>query len=90
MENVIIIDNIPKVGPTRLDKLNTIIRKIFGASGTIVNVEYPRDEEENTKGYAFLEYKDASSAEKAVKMLNNYRLDKAHTFLVNFFVDVWT
>lgn len=66
-----------------------MIYKIFGACGEIVNVEYPTDEEENTKGYAFLEYKDSSSAKKAVKMLNGHRLDKAHMFMVNSFVDAW-
>lgn len=87
MENVVVVDNIPKVGPTRQDKLNSIIRKIFSTCGTIVNVEYPKDEEGNTKGFAFLEYKDSTSAEEAVKMLNNHRLDKAHTFSVNLFTD---
>lgn len=90
VENVVIIDNIPKIPPARLEKLNSIVRKLFSGCGTIVNVEYPTDEEGNTKGYAFLEYKDSSSAEKAVKILNNHRLDKAHTFSVNLFCDVWT
>lgn len=87
VENVVVVDHVPVVGPDRMDKLSGIIKKIFSACGTIVNVVYPKDDDGNTKGYAFLEYKDSDSAAEAVKTLNNYRLDKAHTFQVNLFTD---
>ncbi|XP_035787167.1 eukaryotic translation initiation factor 3 subunit B [Anopheles albimanus] len=87
VENVIVVDNIPVVAADRFPKLKGIMEKIFKNAGTIVNVYYPKDEEDNTKGYAFIEYKNAESAEEAVKTLNNYRLDKHYTLLVNRFSD---
>lgn len=84
---MVIVDNIPKVGPTRQDKLKIVIDKLFSSFGDIVNTHYPKDEQENTKGFAFLEYKNHANAEEAVKMMNNHRLDKSHTFSVNLFSD---
>lgn len=87
VESVVVVDNIPKVEPVRLNKLKSVIDKHFSHCGTIVNVVYPVDEEGKTKGYAFMEFKHASEAEDAVKKLNNHRLDKTHTFAVNLFTD---
>lgn len=87
VENVVIVDNIPKVDPSRQEKLKTVVHKLFSSCGEITNVFYPLDEEGNTKGYCFLEYKNAESAEEAVKSLNNHRLDRKFTFAVNLFTD---
>jgi translation initiation factor 3 subunit B len=35
----------------------------------------------------FVEYENEISAQEAVSQLNNYRLDKSHSFKVNFFDD---
>lgn len=87
VENVVVVDNLPVVEPSRLDKLKTVINKIFSNHGNIVKVVHPTDHEGRTKGYAFMEYKNSSQAEEAVKHLNNHRLDKTHTFAVNLFTD---
>lgn len=87
VENVVVVDDIPKVGPTRQEKLKFVIDRLFSSYGDIVNYFYPVDEEGNTKGYAFLEYKNSANAEEAVKGLNGHRLDKSHTFSVNLFTD---
>lgn len=87
VECVVVVDNIPKVNPARQEKLKTVIYKLFSTFGDIVSSFYPLDEEETTKGYAFLEYKSSEKAEEAVKALNNHRLDKNHTFSVNLFID---
>jgi translation initiation factor 3 subunit B len=87
VESVIVVDNIPKVGPARQEKLKIVIDKLFTSCGEIVKSYYPKDEEENTKGYVFLEYKKPENAEEAVRTFNNHRLDKSHTFAVNLFTD---
>lgn len=87
VESVVVVDNIPKVEPSRLEKLKSVIQKLFSHCGEIVNVVFPVDDEGKTKGYAFMEYKNGSMAEEAVKTLNNHRLDKNHTFSVNLFTD---
>lgn len=87
MESVVVVDNIPKVAPARQEKLKSVIDKLFVAAGVIVNCYYPLDKEGNTKGFCFVEYKNPANAEEAVKLFNNHRLDKTHTFLVNLFTD---
>ena len=49
LDTVIIVDNVPVVGPDRLEKLKTIIRKVFSKFGNVVNEYYP-EENGKTKG----------------------------------------
>jgi translation initiation factor 3 subunit B len=50
VESVIVIDGVPVVEPKRLEKLQSVIEKIYGKFGTIVNKYYPQDESGMTKG----------------------------------------
>ena len=50
LDTVIIVDNVPVVGPDRLEKLKTIIRKVFTKFGNVVNDFYPL-EDGKTKGW---------------------------------------
>lgn len=86
-ENVIVVDGCPQVGPERLEKLQSVINKIFSKFGKIVNEYYPTTETGVTTGYIFLEYSNPQNAAEAVKSTNNCKLDKQHTFLVNLFTD---
>ncbi|KOB71696.1 Eukaryotic translation initiation factor 3 subunit B [Operophtera brumata] len=86
-ENVIVIDGCPQVGPERLEKLQSVITKIFSKFGKIVNEYYPTQENGATAGFIFLEYSNPQNAAEAVKATNNCKLDKQHTFLVNLFTD---
>ncbi|XP_023327407.1 eukaryotic translation initiation factor 3 subunit B [Eurytemora carolleeae] len=87
VDSVIVVDGVPVVGADRVDKLKNVIRKTFGKFGKLVNEHYPLDDEGQTKGYIFLEYSSPDNAEKAVAGMDNYKLDKQHTFLVNLFSD---
>lgn len=86
-ESVIVVDGVPQVGPNRLDKLKSVIAKVFNKMGNIVNEFYPVNEEGTTKGYIFLEYSNPVHALEVVNLTNNFKLDKQHTFLVNLFTD---
>lgn len=86
VEGVIVIDGAPQVGPDRIEKLKSVINKIFGKFGNIVNEHYPTNEKGETKGYIFLEYSSPVNAVEALQF-NNYKLDKAHTLQVNLFSD---
>merc|ERR1719369_2779965 len=88
VDSVIVVDGIPCVGAERTEKLKNVIRKIYSKFGNLVNEYYPVDEEGNTKGYIFLEFKSHANAVEAVKVTNNYKLDKTHTFVVNLFSDL--
>ncbi|KAF5284392.1 hypothetical protein FQA39_LY17067 [Lamprigera yunnana] len=87
VESVVVVDGVPTVGPDRLEKLQSVINKIFSKFGNIVNVHYPTNEKGHTKGFIFLEYSSPVHAQEAVKMTNNYKLDKQYTLLVNLFTD---
>ncbi|XP_074648217.1 eukaryotic translation initiation factor 3 subunit B-like [Tubulanus polymorphus] len=86
IDSVIVVDNIPKVGSDRKDKLKNVIRKIYQQFGKLVTEHYP-EENGMTKGYIFLEYTNPAHAQEAVTKTNGYKLDKAHTFSVNLFSD---
>ncbi|TRY54818.1 hypothetical protein DNTS_001785 [Danionella cerebrum] len=86
IDSVIVVDNVPQVGPDRLEKLKNVIHKIFSKFGKITNEFYP-DADGKTKGYIFLEYSAPSHAHEAVKSADGYKLDKQHTFRVNLFTD---
>lgn len=52
------MDNLPVVASEKYDKLEGVIRKIFGQIGVITQngLLMPKDESGKTKGYAFIEY----------------------------------
>lgn len=49
-DGIIIVDGAPKVEPKRLEKLQSVIEKIFGKFGEIVHKYYPQGEDGTTKG----------------------------------------
>ena len=51
-DNIIVVDNAPKVGPDRMGKLQGILRKVFGRFGKIVSEDYPVDDNGIFKGWA--------------------------------------
>lgn len=87
VDSVIVVDNVPVVEGSRVDKLKNVIRKIYSKFGKLMNEHYPLDDEGKTKGYIFLEFNNHPNALEAVKQTNNYKLDKQHTFQVNLFSD---
>jgi translation initiation factor 3 subunit B len=86
IDSVVVVDNIPQVGPEKQEKLKSMIRKIFGKFGKIQTEYFPM-ENDLTKGYCFLEFQNAREAMDAVTATNGYKLDKQHTFAVNPFTD---
>eukprot|EP00891_Asterochloris_glomerata_P006248 jgi/Astpho2/6248/Aster-03652 len=85
---VIVVDNLPTVPPEKVDKLTTVLKKLFGQIGTIREggLWMPADEATKlTKGFAFVEYLQPEEAHAARDMLQGYKLDKSHTFVVNMF-----
>jgi translation initiation factor 3 subunit B len=41
IDSVVVVDNVPQVGPERLEKLKNVIHKIFSKFGKITNEFYP-------------------------------------------------
>lgn len=44
IDSVVVVDNVPQVGPERLEKLKNVIHKIFSKFGKITNEFYPEGE----------------------------------------------
>lgn len=86
-DNIIVVDNAPKVGPDRMSKLKSVLKKVFGRFGEIQTDYYPVDENGLFKGYFFMEYATAEQAINAVRTCDGYKLDKSHNFAVNLFTD---
>lgn len=84
---IIVLDNIPKVGADKKDKLKSILTKLLVNYGKIINEVYPESDTGMLHGYMFVEYENEISAQEAVSQLNGYRLDKSHCFKVNIFSD---
>jgi len=54
LDNIIVVDNAPIVGPDRLSKLKAVLKKIFQRFGDIVTEFYPVNENDETKGYVVI------------------------------------
>lgn len=55
---MIVVDNVPRVEPDKLEKLQSVINKVLGKFGTIVNQYYPMNENDGkTKGLVVSELK---------------------------------
>ena len=50
IDSVVVVDNVPQVGPDRLEKLRNVIRKIFSKFGEVVSEFFP-EADGKTKGY---------------------------------------
>eukprot|EP00744_Colponema_vietnamica_P002564 GILI01003999.1.p2 GENE.GILI01003999.1~~GILI01003999.1.p2 ORF type:complete len:690 (-),score=205.63 GILI01003999.1:143-2212(-) len=82
--NVLIVDQCPIVGKDKFEKLIAVISKIFSAAGPVTEVNMPFNNEEPpmTMGFCFVTMETPEAAQTALQTLNNYRLDKAHSFVV--------
>lgn len=92
---LIIVDGIPQVPQEKREALLKILSKQFSTVGRIKedSIFMPMEERDGTffsKGYLFMNYETQKEAEAAIRTFHGKKLDKAHTFLVNRFVDVET
>ncbi|KAI8996091.1 eukaryotic translation initiation factor eIF2A-domain-containing protein [Gaertneriomyces semiglobifer] len=90
-DNVIVVDNVPKVGEAKKEKLLNVIRKIFSNIGRIKEngLHMPMDSiTGESKGYMFIEFETAEQAALAVKQAHGFKMDKVHVLEVNKFDDV--
>ena len=89
MKHAIIVDGLPVVEMAKRDKLLNVVRKFFSQVGTIIEngLEMPFDEAGKSLGFAFIEFESEQQAAAAITKANGYKLDKAHTFIVNSFED---
>jgi translation initiation factor 3 subunit B len=79
-ECCVLIYGIPIVGPERIEKLKTVLAKLFSFVHPPVSTFIPTDDDGKTKGYCFIEYDTPAQTNAAAKVLDGSALDKNHTF----------
>ncbi|KAI5655853.1 hypothetical protein M9H77_33040 [Catharanthus roseus] len=86
--NVIIVDNLPMVGPAKFKKLENYIRNIYDKIKTGMIKEdgffMPvNPETQKTLGYCFIEFNTPQEAELAKQKTNNYDLDNDQKYILS-------
>jgi len=87
-ESVIAVDNLPVVSEEKYPKLLSVVSKIYGQVGHIVELDIPKDEQTKmTLGFAFVEFSTPQEAKEAIQRTNGYKLDKSHVFTVHLYTE---
>ncbi|KZT30474.1 translation initiation factor eIF-3b [Neolentinus lepideus HHB14362 ss-1] len=91
-ENIIVVDGVPIIDRSKLDKLLTKITKEFGKKGAPIkpdDIFVPWDDSTGkSKGYIFVEFHTADEAAYALSAMDGHPFDAKHTFVTNYFTDV--
>ncbi|KIY72856.1 translation initiation factor eIF-3b [Cylindrobasidium torrendii FP15055 ss-10] len=92
LENTVVVDGLPIIDNTKLDRLLTKVAKEFSKRGASIKGEdiyLPWDEKTGkSKGYAFVEFRSGEDAATAIATMHNHAFDSKHTFKLNRFVDI--
>ncbi|KAI9064897.1 translation initiation factor eIF-3b [Trametes sanguinea] len=91
LDNILIVDGAPVIDKSKLEKLLQKISKDFSRKGCPIkpeNITVPFDEAKGkSKGYLFMEFKNADDANRALATMNGHPFDAKHTFYINRFTD---
>ncbi|KAJ2684912.1 Translation initiation factor 3 subunit b, partial [Coemansia spiralis] len=94
LENVIVLDNLPVVDTSKVDKLvKTLTSQVFKKAGKVKENGFhmPMGEGAHgpeSKGYAFVEFETAAQAQAAIRAANGHRFGTSRVLRANPFMDV--
>jgi translation initiation factor 3 subunit B len=92
LDNAIVVDGVPVIDKSKLDKLVAKIAKEFTKKGAALKPEsifVPWDNASGkSKGYLFVDAGSADAATFAINVMHGHPFDSKHTFLVNRFTDI--
>lgn len=84
---VLVIDNVPKIGPEKFQKLLAKLGQTFNKFGRMRRLDDGNpslslicSEDGHTAGYAFAEFVSPEEAQKAKQSLHNLQFDRSHRF----------
>ncbi|KZT41396.1 translation initiation factor eIF-3b [Sistotremastrum suecicum HHB10207 ss-3] len=91
-ENVIVVDGVPIIDKTKLERLLTKIAKEFSKKGVSItpgNISMPwNDATGKSKGYLFVELNTPEDATLAIAAMHGFQFDAKHQFFINRFTDI--
>lgn len=86
LSNIVVVDNVPIAPNDKVDKLKTVLVKIFTTmAGPVQQLHLPQDDKLATKGFAFIEFANEDLAKTAIEKIDKFPLDKQHTLKVSSF-----
>ncbi|KAK9460698.1 uncharacterized protein V1516DRAFT_677403 [Lipomyces oligophaga] len=90
LDSIVVVDGCPIVNDKKVDALTKVLKKLFSEAGRIQEDGFymPMGSDGKSKGYVFISFDTPEQAERAIRGLNNRRLDNKHTLLVNHFSDI--
>lgn len=84
---VLIVDNIPRIGPEKYTKLVSKLTPKFQQSGQMrlddhnkPRLSFIQANDGSSLGFAFAEYTTPEEARKAMSVLHNFQLDRVHRY----------
>ncbi|KAA1468146.1 translation initiation factor eIF-3b [Dentipellis sp. KUC8613] len=91
-DNILVVDGVPIVDKSKLDKLLARIAKEFTRKGAAIKVEditVPWDDAANSsRGFIFVEFRTADEATFALNEVNGLPFGSKHTLWINRFTDI--
>lgn len=84
----IVVGGLPVVKSDKHPKLLNVVKKIFSQAGKIIDLDMPLNSNDQTTGFAFVEYESELQANIAIKSFNDFALDKRHTLKVSPYSDI--
>ncbi|KAK1232716.1 Translation initiation factor 3 subunit b, partial [Marasmius sp. AFHP31] len=91
-DNTLLIDGVPIIDKSKLEKLLAKICKEFSRKGAPIkpdDIFMPWDDSTGkNKGYLFVDFRNADEANIALTAMHDHPFDSRHTFKVNRFTDV--
>ncbi|KAH6917282.1 eukaryotic translation initiation factor eIF2A-domain-containing protein [Coprinopsis sp. MPI-PUGE-AT-0042] len=94
LDNTIVVDGLPIIDRSKQEKLLVKFAKEFSRKGIAIKTDdifLPWDDKAGkSKGFAFVEFRNADDAALAIGAMDHHPFDSKHTFRVNKFTDVET
>ncbi|KAH8835195.1 hypothetical protein DL96DRAFT_1702202 [Flagelloscypha sp. PMI_526] len=91
LDNAVVVDGIPIIDEAKVEKLLSKIIKAWQKQGVFIKQDkifLPWNTETGKcKGYMFVEFDSAADATNAINLIDGYKFDAKHTFLLNRFTD---
>lgn len=95
MANILIVENLPVIPAAKKEKLLGVVTKVVKKAGPIKEdsavgdngVHMPFGDDGMSKGFVFVEMRNAQAAITAAEHLDGYQLDKNHEFKTYLFED---